>query len=148
MNITIFGTGYVGLTTGACLANLGHTVLCVDVDENKINSLQKGKVPFFEPGLQELMDQNVRKDKLRFSTSLEQGVKFGEVIFNCVGPPSNKDGSANLEYIFSVAKTIGQHINDYKVIVNKSTVPPGTARKVTEIIRENNKNKIPFDVVS
>ena len=148
MNITIFGTGYVGLTTGACLANLGHTVLCVDVDENKIISLQKGKVPFFEPGLQELMDQNVRKNKLRFSTSTEQGVKFGEVIFNCVGTPSNKDGSANLEYVFSVAKTIGQHINNYKVVVDKSTVPPGTARKVTEIIRENNKNKIPFDVVS
>lgn len=148
MNITIFGTGYVGLTTGACLANLGHSVLCVDVDESKIKVLQSGKVPFFEPGLQELVTQNVRKGKVRFSTSAKEGVIFGEVVFNCVGTPSNGDGSANLEYVFSVAKMVGEHINDYKVIVNKSTVPPGTARKTAEIISENNKNGISFDVVS
>lgn len=148
MNITIFGVGYVGLTTGACLASLGHNILCIDIDEQKIALLQQGKIPFFEPGLQELMDQNVRKSKLLFSTSAEEGVKFGEVIFNCVGTPSKDDGSANLEYVFSVAKMVGKHINDYKVIVNKSTVPPGTARKTAEIISENNKNKIPFDVVS
>ena len=148
MNITVFGVGYVGLTTGACLANLGHTVLCVDVDENKIAALQRGKVPFHEPGLQELMNQTVKKGKLRFSTLAEEGVIFGEVIFNCVGTPSKDDGSANLEYVFSVAKMIGQHLNDYKVVVNKSTVPPGTARRTAEIISENNKQDIPFDVVS
>src|SRR3989344_3874922 len=148
MKITIFGVGYVGLTTGACLANLGHTILCVDVDEQKIALLQAGKVPFFEPGLSELMAQNVKKGKLRFSTSAEEGVKFGEVIFNCVGTPSNDDGSANMEYVFSVARTIGKYINGYKVIVNKSTVPPGTARKTAEIISENSRNEAPFDVVS
>ncbi len=148
MNITVFGVGYVGLTTGACLANLGHTVLCVDVDEGKIALLQKGKVPFYEPGLQELMNQNVKKGKLNFGTSAEEGVRFGEVIFNCVGTPSRDDGSANLEFVFSVAKIVGQHIDSYKVVVNKSTVPPGTALRTTEIISENNKNKVPFDVVS
>lgn len=148
MKITIFGVGYVGLTTGACLANLGHTILCIDIDEQKIALLQQGKVPFFEPGLQELMAQNVRKGKLRFSTSAEEGVKFGEVIFNCVGTPSKDDGSANLGYVFSVAKMVGKHINGYKVMVNKSTVPPGTAKKTAEIISENNKNNFPFDVVS
>ncbi|HLD39599.1 MAG TPA: UDP-glucose/GDP-mannose dehydrogenase family protein [Candidatus Nanoarchaeia archaeon] len=148
MNITVFGVGYVGLTTGACLANLGHTVLCVDVDQHKIARLQEGKVPFYEPGLQELMSQNTRKGKLSFGTSAEEGVKFGEVIFNCVGTPSMENGSANLEYVFSVAKTIGENINDYKVIVNKSTVPPGTARKTAAIISDYNKTRIPFDVVS
>lgn len=148
MNITVFGVGYVGLTTGACLANLGHSVLCVDVDEGKINLLQKGKVSFHEPGLQELMNQNVKKGKLNFGTSAEEGVRFGEVIFNCVGTPSRDDGSANLEYVFSVAKIVGQHIGSYKVVVNKSTVPPGTALRTTEIISENNQNKVPFDVVS
>ena len=148
MNITVFGVGYVGLTTGACLANLGHNVLCVDVDENKIDHLQKGKVPFHEPGLPELMNQNVKKGKLHFGTSAEEGVRFGEVIFNCVGTPSNGDGSANLEYVFSVAKMVGQHIDSYKVVVNKSTVPPGTARKTAEIISGHNKKGILFDVVS
>src|SRR3989344_620987 len=148
MKITIFGVGYVGLTSGACLANLGHTVLCVDVDENKINSLKAGKVPFHEPGLQELMDQNVKKGKLSFGTSAEEGVKFGEVIFNCVGTPSMADGSANLEYVYAVAKTVGEHINGYKIIVNKSTVPPGTARKTAEIISTHNQKGFPFDVVS
>ncbi len=148
MNITVFGVGYVGLTTGASLANLGHTVLCVDVDEHKIALLQSGKVPFYEPGLQELMNQNVKKGKLRFSPSAEEGVRFGEVIFNCVGTPSNEDGSANLEYVFSVATEIGKYIDNYKVVVNKSTVPPGTARKTAEIISENNKNGMPFEVVS
>ncbi|MEK6809928.1 MAG: UDP-glucose/GDP-mannose dehydrogenase family protein [Nanoarchaeota archaeon] len=148
MNITIFGVGYVGLTTGACLANLGHAVLCVDVDKARIASLQEGKVPFYEPGLQDLINHNTKKGKLRFSTSAEEGVKFGEAIFNCVGTPSNDDGSANLEYVFSVARTIGEHMDDYKVIINKSTVPPGTARKMAEIISNNNKKRIAFDVVS
>src|SRR3989344_3296077 len=148
MNITVFGVGYVGLTTGACLANLGHSVLCVDVDEAKIALLQKGKVPFNEPGLPELMNQNVKRGKLRFGISAEEGICFGEVIFNCVGTPSNGDGSANLEYVFSVAKMVGQHIDSYKVVVNKSTVPPGTARKTAEIISTHNKKGFMFDVVS
>src|SRR3989344_3491443 len=148
MKISIFGVGYVGLTTGACLANLGHEVLCVDVDVHKISALQEGKVPFYEPGLQELANQGIRKRRLRFGTSAEEGVQFGEVIFNCVGTPSMDDGSANLEYVFSVAKVVGEHINNYKIIVNKSTVPPGTARRTAEIISEYNKEEIPFDVVS
>ena len=148
MKITEIGVGYVGLTTGTHLANLVHSVICVDLDENKIDHLQKGKVPFHEPGLPELMNQNVKKGKLSFGTSAEEGVRFGEVIFNCVGTPSNGDGSANLEYVFSVAKMVGQHIDSYKVVVNKSTVPPGTARRTAEIISENNKSRVPFDVVS
>src|SRR3989344_2369563 len=148
MNITVFGVGYVGLTTGACLANLGHLVLCVDIDEARITSLQEGKVPFYEPGLQDLITQNVKKGKLRFSTSAEEGVKFGEVIFNCVGTLSMADGSANLEYVYAVAKTVGEHIDSYKIIVNKSTVPPGTARKTAEIISTHNQKGFTFDVVS
>src|SRR3989344_2773929 len=148
MKISIFGVGYVGLTTGACLANLGHEVLCVDVDVHKISALQEGKVPFYEPGLQELANQGIRKRRLRFGTSAEEGVQFGEGIFNCVGTPSKGDGSANLDYAFSVAKVIGEHNNNYKIIVNKSTVPPGTARKTAEIISKYNKQEIPFDVVA
>ncbi|MEK6904944.1 MAG: UDP-glucose/GDP-mannose dehydrogenase family protein [Nanoarchaeota archaeon] len=148
MNITIFGTGYVGLVTGACLANLGHDILCIDIDSQRIETLKTGKVPFYEPGLLELVHQNLKKGKLRFTTDASEAVHFGEVIFNCVNTPSNSDGSANLQYVFSVAKTIGEHINGCKIIVNKSTVPPGTARKVTEIIAENNKTGIHFDVVS
>lgn len=148
MNITVFGVGYVGLTTGACLANLGHSVLCVDVDKARIASLQEGKVPFYEPGLPELINQNTKKGKLRFSTSAEEGVKFGEVIFNCVGTPSMPDGSANLEYVYAVAKTVGEYINGYKIVVNKSTVPPGTARKTAAIISTHNKKGFTFDVVS
>jgi len=147
MKISIFGTGYVGLVTGASLANLGHEILCVDIDAEKINKLNQGIVPFFEPGLKKLVQQNTERKRLIFTTNTEEAVEFGEVIFNCVGTPSNDDGSANLKYIFQVAESIGKYIDKYKVIINKSTVPPGTARKVHQIIKNQNPN-IKFDVVS
>ena len=145
MKISIFGVGYVGLTTGACLANLGHQVLCVDISEERIKMLQNGKIPFYEPGLAPLVKSNVQKGRLTFSTNLIEAVKFSEVIFNCVGTPSNPDGSAKLDYVYNVADTIAENMNSYKVIVVKSTVPPGTARKVAQIVGQNSKD---FDVVS
>ncbi|HCX24179.1 MAG TPA: UDP-glucose 6-dehydrogenase, partial [Cytophagales bacterium] len=106
MKITVFGTGYVGLTTGACLANLGHNVLCVDIDENKINQLREGNIPFYEPRLPQLVQTNTSKGRLTFTTNIEEGVQFANVIFNCVGTPSRKDGSADLQYVFDVAQQI------------------------------------------
>jgi len=148
MNITVFGVGYVGLTTGACLANLGHSILCIDVDAKRIELLNSGKIPFYEPGLSELVHQNIKKGKLRFTTDASEAVHFGEVIFNCVNTPSDSDGSANLQYVFSVAKTIAEHIDGHKIIVNKSTVPPGTARQMAKIIAEHNKTGVSVDIVS
>src|SRR3989344_3977326 len=148
MKISIFGVGYVGLTTAACLANLGHNVICIDIDQEKIRLLEEGKAPFFEPGLPELVAQNRKKNRLHFTTNAAEAVAFGEVIFNCVNTPCNEDGSANLNYVFAVAKTIGENIKEYKVIVNKSTVPPGTTRKTAEIIKENCKQQIAFDLVA
>jgi UDPglucose 6-dehydrogenase len=145
MKISIFGSGYVGLTTGACLANLGHEVLCVDISVERIKMLQEGKIPFYEPGLAPLVKSNVEKGRLKFSCDAIQAVEFSEVIFNCVGTPSNDDGSAKLDYVYNVANTIAENMNSYKVIVVKSTVPPGTARKVAQIIGQNNQD---FDVVS
>lgn len=148
MKISIFGAGYVGLTTGACLANLGHEVLCVDVDEDKIKILNDGDVHFYEPGLKDLVKKNMEKGRLKFSTNVEEAVVFADVIFNCVGTPSREDGSANLSYVFSVARSIGQYLDRYKIIINKSTVPPGTAREIEKLIRENLEREIDFDVVS
>jgi len=136
MKISIFGTGYVGLVTGACLANLGQEVRCIDVDEEKINLIKTGTIPFFEPGLKERDGQNMVRGRLNFTSDLKQGVEFGEVIFNCVGTPGNRDGSANLDYVFSVAEIVGRYATGYKVLVNKSTVPPGTARKCSEVINK------------
>lgn len=138
MKISVFGTGYVGLVTGACLANLGHDVLCSDIDEKKIAQLEQGKIPFYEPGLKELVFKNVEKGKLSFTTDGKEAVIFGEAIFNCVGTPSRDDGAADLQYVFTVAKTVGEHAIGYKVLLNKSTVPPGTARQCAEIIRAAN----------
>ena len=143
MNISIFGTGYVGLVTGACLANLGHEILCVDIDEQKIISLNQGILPFYEPGLKELVAKN--KSRLKFTTNIEEGVHFGKAIFNCVGTPSNEDGSANLKYVFSVAESVAKFAETPKVLINKSTVPPGTAQKSQEII---NKYNAPVRVIS
>lgn len=134
MKIGVFGTGYVGLVTGASLADLGHDVLCIDVDETKINSLKQGDLPFYEPGLKELVQRTSGKGKLRFSINSEECVNFAEVIFNCVGTPKNADGSANLTYIFQVVETVKQYSNGFKVLINKSTVPPGTARKCQELL--------------
>ena len=138
MNISIFGTGYVGLVTGACLANLGHTVLCVDIDEKKIALLQEGHIPFFEPGLKELVIKNKEKNKLSFTTNVEKGVQFSEAIFNCVGTPGKEDGSADLRYVFQVAENVGRFAKQFKVLINKSTVPPGTAQQCAYLIQKIN----------
>ena len=137
MKISIFGSGYVGLVTGACLANLGHQVLCVDIDAEKVANLREGKIPFFEPGLKELVKKNREKNRLSFSTDVEEGVGFGEVVFNCVGTPSDSNGAANLNFVFSVAKNVGKFAKEDKLLINKSTVPPGTARKCQELVKNS-----------
>ena len=146
MKVTIIGTGYVGLVTGTCLADFGLQVICVDQDEKKINLLNSGGVPIYEPNLESLIKKNVSAGRLTFNTDLEKAVKQSKVIFIAVGTPSNNDGSANLKQIENVARQIAASINEYKVIVNKSTVPIGTAAKIKEII--NSSSPSPFDIVS
>jgi len=146
MKIAIIGTGYVGLVTGTCLADFGLSVTCVDQDETKISLLNSGGVPIYEPNLEALIKKNVSAGRLTFTTDLEKAVKESKVIFIAVGTPSNNDGSANLKQIEKVAQQIARHINEYKVIVNKSTVPIGTATKIKEII--NSFSPSPFDIVS
>ena len=147
MKISIFGSGYVGLVTGACLANLGHDIVCVDIDESKIEMIQKGNIPFHEPGLKDLVKTNADKGKLRFTTHVDEAVWFGEVIFNCVGTPSGEDGSADLKFVFNVAESVATFAKGYKVFINKSTVPPGTAQKCQDIIKRVNP-AADIDVVS
>ncbi|TAM85384.1 MAG: UDP-glucose/GDP-mannose dehydrogenase family protein [Candidimonas sp.] len=130
MKITIFGSGYVGLVTGACLADGGHQVVCVDVDAGKIDGLQRGVVPIYEPGLENLIRRNQADGRLRFTTDAAEAVAFGLLQFIAVGTPPDEDGSADLRHVLAVARTIGGHMTDYKVVVNKSTVPVGTADKV------------------
>ena len=137
MNISIIGTGYVGLVTGTCLADFGLSVTCVDQDETKISLLNSGGVPIYEPNLAPLIKKNISAGRLTFTTNFEKAVKESKVIFIAVGTPSNDDGSANLVQIEEVAKQIALSINNYKVIVIKSTVPVGTARKIKEIINQN-----------
>jgi len=146
MKLAIIGTGYVGLTTGTCLANLGNDIICVDVDESKIEKLKKGIVPFFEPGLQEMTANNLKSGRLEFTTNYADAIPKSEVIFICVGTPQEEDGSVNLKYVFSAVESIAKHMNSYKVIVNKSTVPVGTADKVRELIRKNTPHD--FGIVS
>lgn len=138
MKISIFGVGYVGLTSGACLADLGHEILCVDIIPEKINLLKEGKMPFYEPGLKELVHKNREKGRLCFTTDTREAVDFGEVIFNCVGTPSRENGEADLKYVFQVAEEIGKYARGYKILINKSTVPPGTARQCEQRIKEIN----------
>lgn len=142
MKITIFGAGYVGLVTGASLANLGHHILGVDTDSRKIAALQQGSLPFYEPGLKELVARNREQKRLSFSTNIREGVDFGEVLFICVGTPSKANGAANLEAVYAVTKEVGEAAQDYKVLVNKSTVPPGTARKCQQLLQEINMPKM------
>ena len=130
MKITIFGTGYVGLVTGACLADVGHQVTCVDVDAAKIEGLTNGVVPIFEPGLEDVVSRNVEEGRLTFTTDASAAIEFGTLIFNAVGTPPGEDGSADLSHVLAVAATIGAHIDGYKVVVNKSTVPVGTVELV------------------
>ncbi len=151
MKVTVFGSGYVGLVTGACLANVGNRVCCVDIDAAKIARLLKGEIPIYEPGLDEVVLENVANGQLRFTTDAEEGIKHGEVIFIAVGTPPREDGSADLQYVLAVAKTIGTYINEYKVVVGKSTVPVGTCDKVEAAITEQlaqRKVSVPFAVVS
>ncbi|MCW4152876.1 UDP-glucose/GDP-mannose dehydrogenase family protein [Halomonas sp. 18H] len=136
MKITIFGTGYVGLVTGACLADVGHEVLCMDVDADKIARLEAGEIPIYEPGLEELVSHNMASERLAFTTRADRAVEFGTLQFIAVGTPPDEDGSADLQYVLSVARTIGEHMNDFKVVIDKSTVPVGTADRVRHTIKE------------
>jgi UDPglucose 6-dehydrogenase len=146
MNITVVGTGYVGLVTGTCLAETGNEVICVDIDAQKVASMQQGIVPIYEPHLDALFQRNIKAKRLQFTTSLEEGLSFGDIVFLALPTPEGEDGSADLSYILGVANQIGNLITEYKVIVDKSTVPVGTAEKVTAAIAKN--SKVAFDVVS
>lgn len=151
MKITVFGSGYVGLVTGACLADVGNEVLCIDIDADKINKLNQGIIPIYEPGLEPIVQANAEAGRLKFSTDVAAGVNHGLFQFIAVGTPPDEDGSADLQYVLAVAESIGTHMDDYKVIVDKSTVPVGTAdkvrAKVLEIQQKLGKD-IDFDVVS
>ncbi|MBM4147208.1 MAG: UDP-glucose/GDP-mannose dehydrogenase family protein [Nitrospira sp.] len=148
MHIGIIGTGYVGLVTGACFAEFGLSVTCVDKDEKKINSLKKGAVPFYEPGIDELVKRNIKHGNLKFTTNIGKAVESSLVIFIAVGTPRRGDGSADLKYVEDVAREIARHMDEYKVIVTKSTVPVGTGEKLREIISRNLKGRIEFDIVA
>jgi UDPglucose 6-dehydrogenase len=151
MKVTIFGSGYVGLVTGACLAEVGNKVMCVDVDPAKIALLNSGGVPIFEPGLAEMVQRNREAGRLRFTTEAREGVAFGRIQFIAVGTPPDEDGSADLQYVLAVAESIAEHMDDFKIVVDKSTVPVGTGDKVTERIRQTLTKRgaeIEFDVVS
>jgi UDPglucose 6-dehydrogenase len=151
MRITIFGSGYVGLVTGACMADAGNDVLCVDVDERKTAMLQRGEVPIHEPGLDMLIKRSADAGRLRFTTNAKEGVEHGLFQLIAVGTPPDEDGSADLRYVLAVARTIGEHMNDYKVVVTKSTVPVGTADKVRAAVRESlekRKASLEFDIAA
>lgn len=146
MNITIVGTGYVGLVTGTALAEMGNSVFCVDIDEKKVEGMKNGVVPIYEPGLEEMFLRNIQANRLHFTTNLKEALKKSEVIFLALPTPPGEDGSADLSYVLKVANDIGDLLTDYKVIVNKSTVPVGTADLVRETIAA--KTEVTFDVVS
>ncbi|HEV2607188.1 MAG TPA: UDP-glucose/GDP-mannose dehydrogenase family protein [Xanthomonadaceae bacterium] len=151
MRVTLFGTGYVGLVTGACLAEVGNDVICVDIDQAKIDGLRRGVVPIFEPGLEEMVTANRKAGRLRFSTDAAEGITHGDVLFIAVGTPPDEDGSADLRYVLEVARTIGRHIDRHVVIVDKSTVPVGTGDHVRETIAAELATRgvdVVFDVVS
>ncbi|MBI3794390.1 MAG: UDP-glucose/GDP-mannose dehydrogenase family protein [Nitrospinae bacterium] len=148
MNICVIGTGYVGLVTGTIFAELGNEVVCVDSAPEKIENLNRHIMPIYEPGLEELVERNHNEGRLKFSTDVKSGIEFSEIIFICVGTPSGGDGETDLSAVESVAKTIAVHMNGYKIIVNKSTVPVGTGDLVREIVRKNCVGGHGFDVVS
>jgi len=151
MKVTIFGTGYVGLVTGACLAEMGNHVVCVDVDQAKVDGLRKGVIPIYEPGLEPIVKRNHASGRLDFTTDPAPAIAHGDVIFIAVGTPPDEDGSADMKYVLSVARTIGEHLDRYAVVVNKSTVPVGTADRVREAIGGVLRGRgadVEFDVVS
>ncbi|MBN7120469.1 MULTISPECIES: UDP-glucose dehydrogenase family protein [Erwinia] len=151
MKVTVFGIGYVGLVQAAVLAEVGHDVLCIDVDASKVENLKKGIIPIFEPGLTPLVMQNYESGRLKFSTNAEEGVNHGTMQFIAVGTPPDEDGSADLKYVTAVARTIAEHMQDHKVVIDKSTVPVGTADRVRAVMEETLKARgaeIAFDVVS
>lgn len=146
MRISVIGTGYVGLVTGTCLAETGNEVVCVDIDKAKVERMRNGEVPIYEPYLDVIFDRNIKANRLKFTTSLEEGLEHGEIIFLALPTPEGEDGSADLSYVLNVSEEIGKKIKDYKVIVDKSTVPVGTAEKVHAVISKNAQCE--FDVVS
>lgn len=146
MNIAVIGTGYVGLVTGTCLAETGNSVICVDIDEDKVDKLKNGVIPIYEPHLDNFFQRNISQKRLSFTTSLKEGIKDAQFIFLALPTPPGEDGSADLSYILGVAENLGKILDDYKVIIDKSTVPVGTAAKVSAAIKKN--TKVDFDVVS
>ncbi|MFN7015085.1 MAG: nucleotide sugar dehydrogenase, partial [Bacteroidia bacterium] len=146
MKIAVVGTGYVGLVTGTCFAETGNDVICVDIDTEKVEKMKNGIVPIYEPHLDVLFDRNIKEGRLKFTTNLEEAVKDAKIIFLALPTPPGEDGSADLSYVLGVAEQLGKIITDYKVIVDKSTVPVGTAEKVHAAIVKN--AKVEFDVVS
>lgn len=151
MKITVVGTGYVGLVSGACLAEVGNDVLCLDVNPEKIRILKEGGIPIHEPGLDQVVARNIAAGRLHFTTDIEEAVRFGTVQFIAVGTPPDEDGSADLQYVLAAARNIGRHMTDYKVVIDKSTVPVGTADKVRAAIAEELEkrgDKVPYSVVS
>ncbi len=149
MKVTFLGTGYVGLVSGACMAEIGHEVICADVDKDKIAKLKKGVIPIYEIGLEEVVERNVKEGRLRFTTDLKEAIQESEAVFMAVGTPQDKlTGQADLQYVFSAAEAFGKHLNGFKLFVDKSTVPVGTAEKVEEVIKRASKGKYPFEVVS
>src|SRR5690606_33787202 len=151
MKITVIGTGYVGLVTGACFSEVGVDVTCVDIDEKKIENLKKGILPIYEPGLEELVERNTLKNRLHFSTSLQESIRDAEVAFIAVGTPPDEDGSADLKYVLAVASGIGQHMQKPLVVVTKSTVPVTTGQKVQNAVQselDKRSHKIKLHVAS
>lgn len=146
--IAVLGTGYVGLTTGIGLANFGSNVLCLDIEEDKIAGLQEGIMPIYEPGMDTVLKENIKADRLNFSTDIENGIKWADIIFIAVGTPQGEDGRADLKALFNAAETIGKNINGYKIIVTKSTVPVGTNEKIKKVILSADTANHEFDVVS
>ena len=151
MRVAIFGTGYVGLVTGTCLAEVGHHVICVDIDQAKVDGLNRGVIPIYEPGLEPMVKANHASGRLRFTTDAAEAIAHGDITFIAVGTPPDEDGSADLQYVLAVARTVGRHIDGPAIVVNKSTVPVGTADKVGVAIQEELDARgvaHEFDVVS
>ena len=151
MKIAIIGSGYVGLVTGACFSEVGINVTCVDVDHKKIENLNKGIIPIYEPGLEEMITRNIKKERLNFTTNIASAIKQAEVVFISVGTPPDENGSADLKHVISVARDCGRYIDDYTLVVTKSTVPVGTSLKVKKAINEElikRNATVQFDVAS